>query len=376
MQAQLGNPIGSFWYYAGHAIGSLIQNSKYEVFAKETIQQLSKSKDTLENKAVVDVLTELDPRKIDNKLLSWSLLQLENIVDLVNNRDKTNWHFKWSVTEAVEKVFTEFNSRLCFSILKKCVKGINGFEDNNQIIYDRVASAIFGLELSSDKKLNQNHTKDLVDLLQFFMQSGKDSTDVDTFYQVVAKYDTKALLDFIVKKITGNEKKKSTLDIVPFDWTFVFERIPDNLADKEKTEILEHIIHIVLSDKFIFPLGMHLDRIWAALQKKLSMELGYNVLNIALEKNTSVKSKVKLLYLLEEVEDYNNPQYWKILEKQIKTKNPQLVEQANNVIFAGSFNSAQEDYRKKWLTQWTKSYDIFLVNFAKQMLDFLKKLTS
>ena len=134
LQAQLGNPIGSFWYYAGHAIGSLIQNSKYEVFAKETIQQLSKSKDTLENKAVVDVLTELDPRKIDNKLLSWSLLQLENIVDLVNNRDKTNWHFKWSVTEAVEKVFTEFNSRLCFSILKKCVKGINGFEDNNRVM--------------------------------------------------------------------------------------------------------------------------------------------------------------------------------------------------------------------------------------------------
>jgi len=374
LESQLNKPVGSFWYYAGHILGSLLQNSEYISFVQDITKRLVKSTDTLENKAVVDLLTEIDePNKLDKNLLEWCLSQLEKIVNLVNSKDKTNWHFKWSVTDAVENIFNDTTAQRCFKILEKCLAGLNGFEKNNQIIFDQVAGAIFGLE--HRKKLEQKHTPQLISLLQYFIHSGRNSMDIDTFYQVVSKYNVIALLDFIVKRISFAKSSKSSLDIVPFNWKFIFEELPAGLPPGRKKSILEHLIRITLANDLTYPLELHLDRIWAALQNKLGRELGYEVLNRAIKKHhKKIEFIDKLLYLLQDVDDYDNSLYWQLLESQVKTKNHKICERVHTVIFSGTFSSAQEDFRKKWLTIWTKSDHAYLARFAKTVLGSLEKM--
>ena len=362
----------AIWNYLGHGIGSLLLETKHKQKAKNFISRLYKSSSILQRKAVADAFFELGlPKQTKTQDRQWAAKILLNLAKDSNKRWREHWRFKWSVADAVGEIFIPKTAAVCFQILEKCVKDVDGWKETNPIIYDRVANIVFGLEVHH--KIKKSHREYLANLLKLFVNVGKNTTDLDVFYQVIAKYNLPALLDFIEARLDPSNKVTSWIDVVPFDWDFVFKELDDKIPEKQRENCLKQFANYALSVEPNQPAYLHFDRIWAALTKKLGRKLSYKVLKEKIRENDNAQTRIKATHLLSEIEDYDDEEYWNFLEEQIKINDPNLLSEVSATIFTGQLITEGENLKRKWLTRWSKSKNKLLAGFGKNTLEVLRK---
>lgn len=365
----------TLWYYAGHGIGSLLLSSKYQKSAKELIEKINKSPSILQRKAIVDAFYELGlSKKSLAKDKEWASIQLLKLVKVVNQKNREDWHFKWSVADAVGELFTsKKTAKVCFQLLGECIRKVDGWKNNNQIIYDQVASAVFGLELH--KKIKPYHADDLADLLKLFINAGKNSTDTDTFYQVVAIHNLPALFEFVEERLKPSKKNDSWIDVVPFNWDFVFEGLkPDNIPEKLKCKYLSQFADYALRVEFNEPAHLHIDRIWNSLTEKLGRKISYEILREKIKKTDTIEARIKATYLLRDFEEYDDENYWNFMEEQvIASKGDEyLLSEISASLGSGNISTEAFDSKKNHLEIWKSKENFLLKKFADSQISGLK----